>query len=303
MNLPPAGPVRRWCSRLLLIIVLAAVAWVVAGNISEIRRYDFSLRLFPLLMSFLTILAAFFAQFLIWTMVADAFGIRSGFVQSGAAWATSGLGRYVPGKVAILLVRFDLYKGQSKRKITAASGVEQVAQLASACLLVLLAVIFSSRGLPDYVRWYALAGALLFLVLLWPGVLLGLINTGFRFLRKDPLEELPSYPRLLFFVLLYLGSSLIHGLGFFLLLQALTPMGAESFLPVTAIYYSAGLIGLMAFFAPSGIGVREGVLLALLPYYAPMPVVVVAALAIRLTASLAEITLAAAFLLSARTCR
>ncbi|MEN8208869.1 MAG: hypothetical protein ABFR50_06430, partial [Candidatus Fermentibacteria bacterium] len=70
------------------------------------------------------------------------------------------------------------------------------------------------------------------------------------------------------------------------------------YLTITGIYSIAGLIGLAAFFAPSGIGIREGVLFLVLPAFIPGPTVIVGVIAIRLLTTAAELLLAGVFVIA-----
>ena len=287
--------VKNWVSRTLLVIVLVAVGWVIARNIHQLnaQTIEFQWQLLPV--SFGLILLAFLLQLITWQLIASSFDIKAPFIQTANAWFMSRLGRYVPGKITILLVRMDLYRGQSRRKITAATVIEQISSMASACLLILITLVLYPEQIWSSIRLSALIGAIVFLILLWPGLFISLINYGFRLIKRDSLRKIPSYPYMLLSVGFYLVTSIIHGAAFFILLNAASPLEIRLLLPISAAYYSASLIGLFAFFAPSGLGVREGVLLASLPFFMPMPAVILGVLAIRIVTTAAELSAALVF--------
>jgi glycosyltransferase 2 family protein len=286
---------RIWASRGLFIMVLLAVGWVIARNIHQLDHQTIDFRWQLLLASVGLVLSAFIIQLITWQLIASSFGIKTQFIQSANAWFMSRLGRYVPGKITILLMRINLYRGESKRKITAATAIEQVASMASACLLILISILFYPHHLSGSLRLFALIGSVIFLILLWPGLFVYPINFGFRLIKKAPLHEIPSYSFLLLTVGLYLISSIIHGAAFYMLLNAASPIQFRFLLPISAAYYCASLIGLLAIFAPGGIGVREGVLLVILPLLIPMHVAIFGTLVIRIVTTVSELIAASVF--------
>ena len=153
----------------------------------------------------------------------------------------------------------------------------------------------SPTHIVDHVKWSAIVGLPVLIIILYPPFLKRIANFGFRIIRKPPLDEMPSYSLVLTTILAYTVTGLIGGFSAFLLFNSLTPLSFSLFFPLTGSFYAAGLIGIAAFFAPAGIGVREGVLFLLLPAFIPMPIVIVGAIAMRLITTFAEVFLAALF--------
>ncbi len=226
------------------------------------------------------------------------FGLKVPVLEAGKAWFLSQLGKYVPGKVTLFLVRLDAYRGYSKRKVAVATGVEYIALLASASILILVALASASQIVPYYIQWVAGVGTFLFLLILWPPLSMRLVNWGFKLLKREPIEEFPSYGLLLKFVGAYIFASLLNGMGLFFAINSLSPVNFTYFLIIAGIYEAAGLIGIAAVFAPSGIGVREGVLLLILPIFIPKPTVIVSTIAIRLIATITELFLSGVFVVA-----
>ncbi|MEA1936445.1 MAG: hypothetical protein U9M96_06485 [Thermodesulfobacteriota bacterium] len=230
------------------------------------------------------------------------FGLNVPILRAGKAWFVSQLGKYVPGKVTLLLVRLDAYRGYSKRKITVATGIEYIAMLASAFILVLVALASAFQIVPYHIRWVAGVGSVLFLFMLWPPLSLRFVNLVLKLLKREPIEEFPPYSLLLRFVGAYIFAGLLQGMGLFFVLNSLSPVKFSYFLIIAGVYEAAGLIGIAAVFAPSGIGVREGVLLLVLPSFIPMPAVIVGTIAIRLIATITELFLAGVFIVAEKMC-
>ncbi|MCF6290501.1 MAG: hypothetical protein L3J03_05865 [Desulfobacterales bacterium] len=286
----------QWYSWALRLAVFFAVFWVIGRNIGEIRRYDFSCDWRLLFFSFVSLTIGYLAIVRVWIGLTGEFGIRVPFAKAAKAWFVSQLGKYVPGKVVLLLVRFDVYQGYPKRTIVIATWIEYVVSLVASGMLILLALAAAPQLVPPTVRWLAGIGTLLFMGLLWPPWLARYVNWGLVALGKDTIDEFPSYPALLRFVGGFVFVGLLHGLGLFLTIRSFFAVDFSYFLIIAGVYEAAALIGLAAVFAPSGLGVREGVLFLVLPLFLPLPVVIVSSILIRLITTGVELLLSCLFL-------
>src|SRR4029077_19978761 len=75
-------------------------------------------------------------------------------------------------------------------------------------------------------------------------------------------------------VALYTTSVLANGLGFYFVMRAVAPVGPSEVPAAVGIYNLAGVVGVLAVLVPSGLGVREGVITALVSVHAPLEVAV-----------------------------
>ena len=285
----------RWYSRILLLIVLLAVILVIWKNISEISSYSFVFKYGYFIASFAVIIINYLFCFLIWHWLTVSFGLRVPVLKAARGWFLSYLGKYVPGKIALLLVRMDAYDGYSGRKVAVATVVEYIVALVAACLVVLISLLFSPEIVPDYIRWIAVIGTVLLLLVLYPPLLRGIVNLVFRMIKKAPLNEVPAFMTILRLVGAWMIATFVSGFAFYLILNSLSPVSLKYYIIITGVYGIAGLAGLAAFFAPSGIGVREGVIFLILPAFVPEPTVIVGAIAIRLITTVTEVLLAGFF--------
>ena len=288
----------KWYSRLLLSIVIIAVIAVVWKNISEISRYNFELDYGCFIAGSALIVINYIFCFLIWHRLTITLGLHVPMIKAARGWFLSYLGKYVPGKIALLLVRMDAYRGFSKSKVAVATIIEYIVAITASCLVLLISLSFSPASIPEYVRWIAGVGAALMLFALYPPFLRKLINRGFKLLKKTPLIEVPTFRNILLFIGAYIIAFLLSGFALFLIFNSLSPVSFKYYLSITGIYSIAGLIGLAAFFAPSGIGIREGVLFLILPAFIPMPTVIVGVIAIRLITTAVELFLVAVFVIA-----
>ncbi|NOQ21696.1 MAG: hypothetical protein GQ565_03460 [Candidatus Aegiribacteria sp.] len=271
---------------------------MVWKNISEISSYDFELKYEYFIAGSILIIINYLYCFLIWHRLTISMGLHVPMIRAARGWFLSYLGKYVPGKITLLLVRMDAYRGFSKKKVAVATMVEYIIALTASCLVLLISVSFSPGIVPGYVRWIAAAGATVMLTVLYPPFLRTLVNMGFRLIKQTPLLEVPKFRNILSFIGAYIIAFLLSGLALFLIFNSLSPVSFRYYLIITGIYSIAGLIGLAAFFAPSGIGVREGVLFLILPAFIAKPTVIVGVIAIRLVTTAVELFLVAVFVIA-----
>ncbi len=282
-------------SYVLTALIVIAIGFYVKRNIAEIREYDFLFNWIFVFAGFIAAVSALLMMLLNWQFLTRSFGLHAPPIRAGKAFFLSQLGKYIPGKVGLVLVRLDAYRGYSRKTVALATGVEYIASFTSACVMVLIGTLLMDIPLPPYVRWLALSLLVLLLAMLFPPILKWSSNRFFRLIKRDPIDEFPTYSKMLSFVGMYVIVGLLYGLSLFLVLNSLSPVGIEHFFAVTGTFWAAALIGIAAIFAPSGIGVREGVLLLVLPAFIPEPTVIVGTIISRLVFTAAELTLAGVF--------
>ncbi|HEM46415.1 MAG TPA: hypothetical protein ENO23_05140 [Alphaproteobacteria bacterium] len=280
----------RWA---LFALTLGAVGWFVARNAGRLAECEFRPDALPLVLAFCAVLAAYLVRFLAWTRLAAVFGLRAGARRAARAYFLSMLGRYIPGKIGLALVRIEAYGGHPAGRVALATGMELACAVAAAFLLAFAGLAFAPVDLPPVVRWLPLPCIALIAVLLHPALLRRAANAILRLAGRPPLERAPRYRTNLGLALLYTLPGLLHGAGLFLLLRALADVPLSHYPAVTGAYYLASIAGLVAIFAPGGLGVREGILFLVLPAIVGRETAIVAAIAMRLVTVAAEGALAA----------
>jgi glycosyltransferase 2 family protein len=287
---------KRWYSRILLIAVLLGVSYYIFIAFNDLAKFDYQLNWTYLFLSFFFTLIAYLFQLMIWLYLARSFGIHLSFLTAANSWSLSQLGKYLPGKIGLFLIRMDTHPEIPKRIIAVATGVEFITAMASSCLLVLISISFIPKWTSSSsIRWIALSLVCLFLIILYPPILKKLTDLTFRLIKREPLNSLPSYGLLLKLVGFNMLVGIPYGLGLFFAFNCFYPIGWNYFLIITGVYYAAALAGVAAIFAPAGIGVREGIVFLILPALISKPVVIFATILTRIIITLAEIFLALLF--------
>ena len=273
---PRETRLKRWGVTLGKALLTVVVTWLIlrgAGfRLSEAGNLDMSIvdpDLAFLVASAAVLLAAFVLQAWLWSRILAAFGEPGVPLHVAASLVmVANLGRYIPGKIFHLagLAVLARRAGLSGVRAGAAAVAAQVVNLLAAAVLGAW-VAYESQAGPSGAALAAglivLLGLAGFLCFGGAGALLGWA------LRRSGHEvdlPTPGAATLLVWLAGYLLSWLVYGLAFYCLGLGL---GLEVPLPAAATAFAgAYLVGYLFLFAPAGIGVREGVLAALLTPWA-----------------------------------
>lgn len=106
--------------------------------------------------------------------------------------------------------------------------------------------------------------------------------------REVPQEYFLTSGQALKYQFWYLIPRAVNGAGVVLIAISLFEVPASSYLPLACAYIFAGAAGILAVFVPSGIGVRESVMVLLSVAYLPVEQAIVLALAARLLATMGD---------------
>lgn len=171
------------------------------------------------------------------------------------ALAQVGLGlvaKYIPGKIWGLAVRHQALVAQSHSSSRAASSLamEQLSSLFTACILSGPAVYMASKRLPG-----AFVSGLAFVV----AIVVILLTSRIRLWLANRMPERLSVSDLAALGVLGLAQWGMSGLAMLLVAAGLgIALDPWSALWVASAVPASVLVGMLAAFAPSGIGVREG---------------------------------------------
>lgn len=206
---------------------------------------------------------------LVWVIMLRSLGVKvRRYASFNFVYAKAWLGRYVPGKVAMIAARvyFADELGASRGAIAVSSLAELGAQLLVGGVVGLLGVASiagSSDTIAPYMPLiYGLIAALG--VLLWPSVFNRLMRLLYKVFRR-PTEGMPevSVRTLAAAVCGFVVVFGVTGIFAVLLAASVNPVAFDHALFVFGVYALAGVLGMAFVFAPSGLGAREAVQLPL----------------------------------------
>ncbi|NJM06340.1 hypothetical protein HC891_09320 [Candidatus Gracilibacteria bacterium] len=286
----------RWFGLAVGTMVLVAWAWFLSQQLTALRAYSWQLSPLRFILSVGWGACYFGTLAFCWAFLLRALSpaARATSPAVGAsAWLSSMLTRYIPGNVWHIVARVA-YAGRlgvTHSQILSSATVEQVLTLLGALALFALSLPF----------WHSLPGEQLWLLVLLPLGLLALhplllgrvLAFAAQRLKRPELAWPYRYREMLLLLLGYLIAHACSGLALYTVLGGLTVVERSEIIPVLGMSALAWVIGYISFLTPSGLGVREAVLTALLATLYPLPIAIVASLLYRLVTTLGEVLAAA----------
>ncbi len=285
-----------WFRRILLVAVLVGAAWTLYRNwpavVNIIDRVPWGVTV----ASELAVILGIAVSTLAWqTIVNDLGGPSIGMLRGAQINLVGALGKYVPGSVWAYLLQMEL-----GRKAGLARARVFTSSLIQFGVSIVVTVIFAALAIPAMFPHSSIAPLLYALVViglvaLHPKILTWGANLVLKVLRRKQLEhplrlsvvlralifQVVSY--VLFGVQLWIMASaigVVHGIGGLLLCVGAVSVGLNS--------------GVIAFVLPSGAGVRDGVIVALLITTMPYGPALALAVVSRLMFTVADVLTAGA---------
>jgi glycosyltransferase 2 family protein len=294
----PAAPAshsrrRRVITRVVQAVIVAATVYFLAAYLvrswDSIEDFDWEFGASWLALSGAAFLVFYFAQAGFWWLLLRGCGAPSPFWPAASVWGKSILARYVPGNVFMFVGRawMSHSQGLAVERVSAAMVYEQALGVGGALLAV--AVLFPFWEYRPGVTALSLIAIPVLVVLMHPRVFGPLAGWALRLLHRPPLEVTLGFRAVLAMLVLFMLDWLVAGVGAWLLARSITGLGVDALPLVIVAYALAYVAGMVAFFIPSGIGVREAVLTASLSKELPGGVALTWALLLRLWVTVMEL--------------
>ncbi len=254
----------------LTVLVTWFVLERLGPGVGELRGLDPSLwrpNVPLLLASCALLLLAYFWSAALWgRIVVDLGGPTLSTFASIRLFMVANLGRYVPGKVwqiaglAVLARR----RGVPAATATGAAVLGQGIALAAAALVGMGALLGGPSALRRWGVPVAAALAAGVLLALIPPVFRHLARLWFRLARQEAPPGLGALHALRWLAL-FVANWALYAFSFWVLAASFGH--ASNLVPVASAFAAAYVLGYVMLFAPAGVGVREGALIALLTPY------------------------------------
>lgn len=280
--------VARWA---VVVVIFGFIARSLVVNWDQLSGADLHFDIWLLVLSMLLLTTWMIGQAGIWHLLTITVHVAIPLPKAMAAWFYSQLGKYIPGKVFLYLARLHFYvrEGRPAGPVTLAFGVEFVGNLAAAVFTALVAGLTVDVPGFDRYRWLLVVALVMFLVALHPRLLEWSIKQAARLMKRTPFPVTLTYSQILRFLGLYVLNWLLFGVALYVFVRSFYDLELSSILYLTGAISLAGMIGILAVFAPSGLGVREGVLAILLDQAMPTAVALVVSIASRIWLTVVEL--------------
>ncbi len=302
-SLSPARPLLRralWVTVALLVAVSIAV--VAVGSVSTLPSIDWDFNGAWIGSSVLALTALYLVHAALWRRVTEALlRARLHPARARAVWTSSGLARYTPGSVLMVVVRVAMAEKEGvPKRVCLASVVYELALLSVGATLVGTYAVAASI-LDEYsLRWAVLVIPVVALCMLHPRLFTPAANYALRRLGRPRLPATLRFRSVVGFTAVYALTWVLAGFGLYALVRGIygdpSSLDAGVFAAPAVGYFTAQL----AFFSPAGLGGREGGVALVLAASLPVGVAVAAAIALRILQLAVELVCAAAAPLVAR---
>lgn len=278
-------------------LIILTIFWFLFQRLfsdwSGLQAYDFSVNYFYLFISFIFFLLNLFFSSFIWALILKLIDqkINISFSKVFTANLYSRFGRYIPGKIWCLAGRVYYTRGEniSKKIVFTSSLQHMVIGIISGLLLGFLLI----GKMVSFLNYHLLilATIVLLVLLFFPKSYYFIVNYLLKRIKKEKIssEHFLQTKRLFLIFFLVTLNNIINGTAFFYSIYAVFPISFDYFFAVIGAFSLAGTLGIVALFAPAGIGVREGILVTLLSGIYPAAAAIVLALFSRIWFTFSEL--------------
>lgn len=296
-------------SKVIGFSVIALIFYFLGKNLflnwEQIKEYHFSLNYFYLVVSFIFLAIGLLTRGLVWKRVVNFLQPENdlGWGEAIRIDIYSQLGRYLPGKIFGVVGKVYLARNKNilRKNLYLSVIYDALFHPVASFLLSLFLIGFFFNYNLDFSNFYliGLLAIIGVLIVTHPRVSQYLIKLFLSKIKKEPvrLDSDLSWFQKIKVIFCYSLTDFFMGLGFFYLINSLIHLPFQNLLSIVGIYVLAGVLGFVAFFAPSGLGVREGVLVLFLQPYFPLNIAILISLLARVWTILAELSLAGGFYL------
>lgn len=273
---------KRWLGKLIPIVFYALLLIFLGLYLKSIDFSKFSNLHFEwwwVVIASIIGLTTRYWQVFIWFVLLKnlgAKGLNKHFGQLIYVYAKSWMGRYIPGTAPWILgkIYFASKHGIDKNKLAVSSLLEGALQITVLMGVACFMLLLDSRLNVISLNLKILMGCVLAacVICIIPPIFNRLVSFAYKVFRKKTIarEHLPSSSTIFKGASLYVVGALLNGLSLFFIAKAIFPNLSYHDLPfVMGAGNLAGAAGMLAIFAPSGIGVREGIQLVLLSAIMP----------------------------------
>lgn len=261
-------------TRLIVGAVLtAAVSFFVIRSLvlqwDSVRDFEWHVNGWWLALSAVLMWLDFILLFQLWRIVLRAIsGHELRFSSAYRILTLSNLGKYLPGKIWTVtgMVYLVGQEGVPAKPALVSSALHQAFTLIPGAVFATSVLGVGIWG--NTSPWAIGIGMALGILLLYPPIFRALLNFALRLFGRERIDFELSFARAFGLFWLYVAAWVLYGASFWCMNLGIG-LPSAPFLPVSAAYCAAYIVGFVAIFAPGGLGVREGVLAVVLAPYLP----------------------------------
>lgn len=243
-----------------IALALALAGYALARDWAPVRGALANLGFWAVAGALLSVLLAYAVTVQVWRLLLASLGSPLPYPAAAKVLLVGQIGKYVPGSIWPVLASMELGRAHQvpRSRSASASILQMLISLITGLLTALVTLPFVAGPMPY--RW-ALLGAPILLVLLYPRVLNALIGRVLRMVRQPPLDQPLTVSTLLRAMTWSFGSWICYGLQIWILATRLGAPPGKAALVALGGFAFAWSVGFIVVFAPAGAGVRDVLLL------------------------------------------
>lgn len=284
-------------SYVLTLAVLYFFISYLVGNWQKVQELDFTINYWYLVLATAVWAVGYVCFALIWRHIIKTIGPHGSLTPKKAIgiYMLTEFGKYIPGKVWIIAGRVLMATkhGIDKKNLLVGALLDNILSIIAILIVGVIFFLFELSSEQSSLILLAFGMIVAGLICLQPRIFYPVINFGLKKIGKPTItdEARLVYIQILTFTGIYILADILLGISFFIFVNAITPIALTNFFAVAAAFCLAGGLGVALLFAPSGIGVREGVIVALLQLVMPLPMAVSISILARLWTTIGELLL------------
>lgn len=292
--------------RILPIIIIGLTAYFFARALSENWYNLDGISLVPSINSVVGVLLLILSVILsgyYWGKLLEALSNKSVNQKDAVRiHCASWLLKYIPGQAGSVLnkLAWGNKNGFSKKVITNSFIYENVLMVFAGVILSIPVIfIFEDKLGTNLSILLPLLIIVPMLLVIYRPIFYGLLNFIFAKLKRKLFskEDFLNTPDLFKFLISYILPRIVNGAGFVFVVASIINTTPDMYLGLGSAYILAGIVGVLAIFVPSGLGVREAVIVLLLSQYFGTEQAIVISLVARFYATIADIGVFGVYLL------
>lgn len=286
-----SAPLKRFFQLAIVGIIFFFLARNIYRNWDKLRHYEWQFNYPYVILSFVLLLGALALMVFLWRSILVSMGHPLESKRAWKIWFVSNLGRYVPGKVWQILGMVYLCEKEGIPKMTTTTSILLAQAWSIISAFVLMGVYLLVAGTQAFPRASVMLICFvpLGLVLVYPPILEKLINRLLLLLKRDPIRLPLSFGHSLAYLAKYFLSWMVYGVAFSLFVFSIHPVSLTTVPAFICIFATSYTLGFLFILVPGGLGVREGLIAALLSVYMPLHMATVISLLSRLWFTAAEL--------------
>lgn len=291
---------RKKISAVVSWVVIAAVVYffgkTLADNAEKLHDVQLEVNAYTIAGTALLTLAVVVSGMLWAKLLAHLSGQSVALREGARIHAASWLLKYVPGQVGSLLnkLAWGTKRGFSKKTVTTSFLYENILTVTASVIVGVPALLMFKDKHDGVTILLPLLVVIPMIVVLYRPLFYWMLNKAFALLKKKPFQksDFLSARDLALFQLGYLAPRILNAIGFVWVASSLLPIEPYMYLGLGATFVLASVVGLLAFFVPGGLGVREAVIVLLVSAYFPVEQAILLSIVARLYATIADIGVA-----------